>query len=75
MPYGQRGPSRPPQYGGVGVEGAEMHAPPQTPVGGHVMVGVQVEPLGQPVRAPTVQGISGPCVGVAIQRPLHVTVW
>lgn len=38
------------------------------------MVGVQVEPLGQPVRTPTVQGISGPRVRVGIQRPAQTTV-
>ncbi|KAF7506617.1 hypothetical protein GJ744_011549 [Endocarpon pusillum] len=39
------------------------------------MVGVQVDPVGQPVFTPTVQGICVGGVGVEIQRPRQVTVW
>lgn len=53
---------------------ADIHAPPQAPCAGHVMVGVQVDPVGQPVFTPTVQGTSAGGVGVGIQRPRQVTV-
>jgi hypothetical protein len=53
---------------------AEIHAPPQAPVTGQVMVGVQVDPVGQPVFTPTVQATSVGGVGVGIQRPRQTTV-
>ena len=54
---------------------AEIHAPPQAPVAGQVMVGVQVDPVGQPVFTPTVQGICVGGVEVGKQRPRQTTVW
>lgn len=53
---------------------AEIHAPPQAPFVGHVIVGVQVDPFGQPVSTPTVQGICAGGVGLGIQRPRQTTV-
>lgn len=52
-----------------------MHAPVQAPAGGHVDVGVQVDPVLHPVEAPTTQPFCGGFgVGVAMQRPPQTIV-
>ncbi|RMJ26278.1 hypothetical protein PHISP_02855 [Aspergillus sp. HF37] len=51
-----------------------MHRPPQGPVDGHGRVlGVQVEPVGQAVAAPMVQGDKGG--EEVMQSPPQVIVW
>jgi hypothetical protein len=56
-----------------------MHAPPQDPVDGHVMVGVHVEPDGQLACGPKVQGTGEDEVGettqVPVQTDVKVHVW
>ncbi len=48
----------------------EIQAPPQYPLVGHVIVGVQVDPVGQPYPRPTVQTVVlGVDAGVEIQAP------
>jgi len=78
-PDGQCGLRFPPQESavdvdeGVAVGVAEIQAPLQWPIAGHVTVGVQVDPVGQP-GWPTVQGtwVLGGCVGM--QRPPQTIV-
>lgn len=78
----QCGPRFPPQGRdvdvgeGVGEEPvgpAEIPAPPQLPVAGHAMVGVQVDPVGQPAW-PAVQGIWVMGFCVVIHRPPQADV-
>jgi hypothetical protein len=64
-------------HGASGVEvGTEIHAPPQDPppAGGQLIVGVHVEPIEQPVEAPTVHGTTGGGVKTDRQSPWQVIV-
>ncbi len=58
----------------MGKGSVEMHAPPQNPLVGHVMVGVHVDPDGQPEGEPIVQGTRADEMGVGMQRPVQTEV-
>ena len=56
------------------IEGSDglyvlRHCPPQAPPVGQIMVGVHIAPVGQGPLLPTVQGITGAVVGVAMHCP------
>lgn len=58
---------------GIRGGGVAIQAPPQVDKG-QAVVGVQVEPVGQPVVTPTVQGMLGGGVKMDKQSPPQVIV-